>query len=455
MTHPWRQKLHLEPPTGWMNDPNGLCWFQDRCHVFFQFCPDSAAGHGQKQWGHFSGKDLLHWRFHGTALWPDTAADRDGVYSGCAVVQTNAMHLFYTGNVKLPGAHDYIRSGRYANVIHTKSTDGLHFSPKQILLRNADYPDFCSCHVRDPKVWQEEGKWQMLLGARTQNDTGCALWYRGDTLTDWRYHGTLHADARFGYMWECPDSFILEGRRFFCVCPQGLPHAESRFQNIYQAGWFPMPWAMETPLAVSAFHEWDLGFDFYAPQSFRMPDSRRLLIGWMGLPDAPYENPTTALGWQHCLTLPRELTVDTEGKLLQAPMRELLTLREAGQCLPASKPVLLEPPFDLEAACTDSFRITFAEHLTLAYVAETGYCTLTFSDGKLGGGRTQRTAYLPACENLRLVCDTSSVECYLQNGACVLSTRFYPATGAIPVCASGCTATIFPLQSMEVIFDGT
>ena len=43
----WRQKLHLEPPRGWMNDPNGLCYFAGQYHVFFQYCPESAVGEGE------------------------------------------------------------------------------------------------------------------------------------------------------------------------------------------------------------------------------------------------------------------------------------------------------------------------------------------------------------------------------------------------------------------------
>ena len=34
----WRQAFHLEPPRGWLNDPNGLCWFGGRYHVYFQYC---------------------------------------------------------------------------------------------------------------------------------------------------------------------------------------------------------------------------------------------------------------------------------------------------------------------------------------------------------------------------------------------------------------------------------
>lgn len=29
-----RQKLHVQPPVGWLNDPNGLCQIGDEYHVF-------------------------------------------------------------------------------------------------------------------------------------------------------------------------------------------------------------------------------------------------------------------------------------------------------------------------------------------------------------------------------------------------------------------------------------
>ena len=41
---PWRMKFHLMPPTGWMNDPNGLCQFHGTYHVFFQYTPYDARG---------------------------------------------------------------------------------------------------------------------------------------------------------------------------------------------------------------------------------------------------------------------------------------------------------------------------------------------------------------------------------------------------------------------------
>ena len=164
MANDWRSLIHLEPRAGWLNDPNGLCCFGGKYHVYFQFSPDSPSGAGRKCWGHFeSSDDMKSFDYTGIVFEPDIPEDRSGVYSGCAVIHEGKMHIFYTGNVKLPGDYDYITAGREANQIHVVSPDGIHMGAKNIILRNSDYPKEMSCHVRDPKVWIEDGKWKMVL----------------------------------------------------------------------------------------------------------------------------------------------------------------------------------------------------------------------------------------------------------------------------------------------------
>ena len=53
---PWRLKYHLMPPVGWLNDPNGLCQFQDVYHIFYQYAPLDAEGKALKGWGHYTTK---------------------------------------------------------------------------------------------------------------------------------------------------------------------------------------------------------------------------------------------------------------------------------------------------------------------------------------------------------------------------------------------------------------
>ncbi len=441
----WRQSLHIEPPAGWLNDPNGLCFFGGFYHVYFQYAPDHADGSGRKCWGHYRSRNFLEWEFTGTVMVPDIPEDRDGVYSGSAVVCDDVLHIFYTGNVKHPGNYDYISAGREANVIHVSTKDGVHMSRKEIVLRNEDYPAFCSCHVRDPKIWLENGSWHMVLGARTREDQGCVLFYRSDDLEHWQYVGT-DAVENFGYMWECPDCFTVGGHRYLGLSPQGLVHTDTENQNVYSSGYFRYDGALQT------FTEWDKGFDFYAPQSFEAPDGRRILIGWMGIGDIPYANPTTALGYQHCLTIPREITRAEDGTLLQQPIRELEALREQPLSVEAGICVTAKLPFELSSPVDRAFRITIDDAAALSWDGE--IFTLQFTNANVGGGRTVRRAKLTECADIRIIADKSALEIYLDGGRTVLGTRMYPEEETVRLRAEDISPVLCPLRDMEVKYLG-
>ncbi len=134
-------------------------------------------------------------------LFPDSPDDADGVFSGSAVVRGDTLYLFYTGNIEQQGDFDYITAGRGANTILVATKDGVTMSEKKVLLRKSDYPDYCSCHVRDPKVWEQGGKYRMVLGARTLDDKGCVLFYRSHDLENWEFEKQVRT-ADFGYMWH-------------------------------------------------------------------------------------------------------------------------------------------------------------------------------------------------------------------------------------------------------------
>lgn len=438
----WRQKLHLEPPVGWLNDPNGLCRFKGNYHIYFQYAPDDINGGVKKCWGHYRSPDMINWEFTGTVLVPDIPEDRDGVYSGSAIVKDGTLHLFYTGNVKEKGDYDYILSGRGANVIHVTTDDGHSMSEKRVVLRNADYPYYCSCHVRDPKLWEENGKYYMVLGARTRSDEGCVLIYESDDLDEWRFARKLSVPD-FGYMWECPDMIEIDGRRFLGVSPQGLPHYDTRFQNLFSSGYFLLD-----DNGLRDFEEWDYGFDFYAPQTFAAPDGRRILIGWMGMGGASYTNPTAQLGWQHCLTLPRELTVSKDGNILQNPIRELENLRGGNIAVSDGERGQLALPFELVGSVKGSFDIDINSSVKLSYDGR--MFRLEFTGESLGCGRDARNAKLEQCGDIKIIADLSSMEIYLDGGKKVLSTRFYPEGENVNLRANGIALKGWRLKGMEV-----
>ena len=433
----WRLGLHLMPPTGWLNDPNGLCQFQGVYHVFFQYSPDNPEG-GRKCWGHYTSTDLLEWQYAGIVLSPDAEFDRNGVYSGSAVVSEGEMYLFYTGNVKLEGDYNYITDGRQSNTVLTGSEDGLNFGEKKCLMTNEDYPDHLTCHIRDPKVVTgksigiEDDNFYMFLGARTKDDRGVVLVYKSPDLESWEHTNILTGEKRFGYMWECPDAFMLGEKKILSVSPQGVETRGIDYQNVYQSGYFELDGSFDGTYRLKNFREWDRGFDFYAPQTFLDEQGRRLLIGWIGMPDDQEQcNPTVKDGWQNALTVPREVFLKDE-KVMQYPAEELLSLRKEEQTLEPGKASDKMQCYDIEITMLENTDMTLviSDGITLCYSRSDKMFTVTFlEEQNLGDGRKSRAVYLDECRSVRILADTTCLEVYLNGGEEVFTTRFYTEDG--------------------------
>ena len=153
---------HLMPPVGWLNDPNGLCWYKGKYHVFFQYAPFDVEG-GLKFWGHYTSEDLVDWKYEGTALYPDSPYDCHGVYSGSALAESEKLHLFFTGNVKIDGDYDYINEGRETSTLHVESEDGIHFGDKEEIISFEKYPEeHC---IKSQEIMKERGIDEKIIHA--------------------------------------------------------------------------------------------------------------------------------------------------------------------------------------------------------------------------------------------------------------------------------------------------
>lgn len=94
------------------------------------------------------------------------------------------------------------------------------------------------------------------------------------------------------------------------------------------------------------------------------------------------------------------------------------------------------PASTLVAAPGGDFSLGFDGGLTLAYSDADRTCCLTFTDAAMSGGRTSRCVVL----------DASSLEIFLNDGAAVLSTRYYPAGGQVTLRPANFTAAVYPLN---------
>ena len=423
-----RLNYHIMPTSGWVNDPNGLCQFKGVYHIYYQYSPFDVNGK-LKLWGHITTEDFIKYQEHEPVLYPDFRYDQNGVYSGSAVVRNGKINYFYTGNVKyLDGDYDYIMTGREQNLIACSSEDGFNFSEKELIMTNTDFPSNLSLHVRDPKVYHKNGIDYMVIGARDDNSTGCILVLKGRDLKDWECHTVIYSDEKFGYMWECPDLFDLNGETVLITCPQGVPEEGYIYKNVHQNGYFLVNGDLESKdVNLSEFRLLDYGFDFYAPQSFEDESGRRILVGWMGIPDADYTNRTTENGWQHALTMPRELILK-DGIIYQRPVEEIKALRGNMRTFAADEFKDLEVEnlsFELcaEFEKCNGFKLNLRNDISLSFDKSKGLIELNM--GESGCGRDARYAYCDEIRNIDVYSDTSAFEIFINDGEIVFTTRAY------------------------------
>ncbi|WEA08376.1 sucrose-6-phosphate hydrolase (plasmid) [Pantoea dispersa] len=413
---------HLAPVIGLLNDPNGFIHFAGRYHLFYQW---NALGcqHQHKCWGHWSSADLLHWQHEPIALMPDEEYDRSGCYSGSAVDDNGALTLIYTGNVKFA---DGARTAWQCLAVQNAQGGFDKLGPVIAL------PDGYTGHVRDPKVWRHGEHWFMVLGAQDQQKQGKVLLLRSADLREWHNLGEiagsgLNGLAAASYMWECPDMFTLGDSTFLICCPQGLAREQHRFLNAHPSAWLSgdLDYA-NARFSHGELHELDAGFEFYAPQTTLTADGRRLLVGWMGVPDGEEMlQPTVANGWIHQMTCVRELGT-RDGRLFQRPVTELQALRSAEQHYQgpaADAPVIDAQRLELLLSGQGDITLNFADQLRLEWRAD----GLRLARRSLANGEWQFRYWRGAVNQLQLLCDHSSVEIFINEGEGVMSSRYFPA----------------------------
>lgn len=71
----------------------------------------------------------------------------------------------------------------------------------------------------------------------------------------------------------------------------------------------------------------DWGHHFYAPQSFAVPNGRRIMFGWMG--EFARALASQDDGWAGQLTVPREFSLNDDFSLLHPLPRDLCPVRSS------------------------------------------------------------------------------------------------------------------------------
>lgn len=304
---PYRPIYHPIAPHGWMNDPNGLIYDKGWYHLFYQWNPYGSTW-GNIHWGHMRTKDFASWEHLSTALAPEENYEKDGCFSGSAVMHGDTMVLAYTANVFESGKHPH-NEGPMAVQLQAiaRSTDGIHFDKSlnspviDKVPSNGTLVDF-----RDPKVWLEGDQWYMVLGLR-KGDKGEIVQYTSKDLMVWHADSTLFAPEGLGYMLECPDYFKVNHKEVLLFSPMGV----EGYYSPHVSGYL----VKTKDFDESQFKLADYGPHFYAPQTFEGKNHDRVMIGWIPMPKLD----TSQHAWSGCLTLPRKLDVSPSNHLLSVP----------------------------------------------------------------------------------------------------------------------------------------
>ena len=425
----FRPHFHIAPPTGLMNDPNGLIFDGEKYHLFYQWFPFDAI-HGMKHWKHLITKDFQHYQ-SAEDLIPCELFESHGCYSGGALKVGDKLAMFYTGNTRRSSDNQRVP---YQNLA-IFDLNGKLLS-KRPLIENA--PEGYTEHVRDPKPYfTEDGKIRFICGAQRENLTGTAIIFEMDNLEGTpRLLGELSLPAFDNtnvFMWECPDLLKLGDKDVFIWSPQGKIREKHQFQNNYHAT-YAVGKLTDLTFEAEYIGELDQGFDFYAPQTFGGLDNKThaVLFGWIGLPDLTY--PTDKFKWHSALTLPRELRLEGS-KIYQRPIDKIyknLTALSALHLNEKADIANLDRAYIKFEANNQAFDLTFFQNekgqsLRLSY--ENGLVCLDRSQSEqtdlMEKFDTKRFCEVENLQTVEIFFDRSIIEIFLNHGEKVMTSRFF------------------------------
>ena len=313
-----RPAYHLLPAANWTNETHGLFYYQGKYHIFNQKNASSIIL-SQINWGHFTSPDLIHWTEEKPALTPDREYDKDGIWSGCAIINDKGIpELIYTSGGKPQGV----------SIAFPKDDSLVVWEKyKKNPVISGQPAGYGRTDLRDPFVWKEGKTWYMIVGYGiddAENPHGALLLYKSKDAKKWQYvhllfEGNPEVDHS-GIFWEMPffhkfgDKYVLQVNR---VPERGIPARSQYWIGEFKDEKFipdnALPQNLEVINRLLSPSIWPLNADSVVAMAI--------------IPDEISAKANYRQGWAHVYSLPRIMTL-RNGKLVQFPYPLLTSLRK-------------------------------------------------------------------------------------------------------------------------------
>lgn len=400
-----RPQFHFTSRRGWLNDPNGLVYFDGEYHLFYQHNP-YGVNWGNMHWGHAVSPDLVHWKELGIGLYPHKFGD--WAFSGSAVVDTTNTSGWGKGG-QPPLVLAYTSTGRGECIAwsNDKGRTWTEFDGNPVVKHSG----------RDPRLLWHAGSKQWVMAVYTEAGPGLEnrfiAFHTSPDLKQWTYR------SRIAGFYECPDLVELpviggatDERKWILYGADGQ----------YLIGRFDGEKFEPESSKQRLWHG-----NFYAAQTFtNVPGGRCVQIGWgsgITFPGMPFNQQMVA---------PVELTLHRTGEevaLRAAPAAELATLRGPAQVVDVSAakvdawtaPLQPKDGYELLIALIPARTASTGLNvrgLPIRYSVEKGELTVAGKSASLPlDGETL---------DLRVLVDRGSVEVFAEGGRTAFSVLHVP-----------------------------
>ncbi|TVR29266.1 MAG: glycoside hydrolase family 32 protein [Balneolaceae bacterium] len=456
----YRPQYHYTPRINWMNDPNGLVYYEGKYHLFHQYNPFGNTW-GYMSWNHAVSEDLVHWEHRPVAI-PYGKEEEEGIFSGGALVDHNNTSGFgdgtrapliavYTSHYTRPDGSTWQAQSLAYSIDGGETFTKYEGNP---VLEYED-PDF-----RDPNVmWDEKTEqWVMVVALPQQHKV---QFYASDNLKEWEFLSDFGPAGAVGGIWECPDLFPLavDGdpnniRWVLHVDMNPGAIAGGSGSQYFIGEWTGTEFIADETISDGEVIWGDYGTDFYAAITWTdIPeeDGRRMWVGWMN--NWNYANEIPTHPWRSAMSIPRSIhliTIDDEIKVIQRPVEELQVLRDSHVSLNNSEisgarslagegisgkayEILVElDPGDSETVGL-KLRAGDDEETLVGYDAVNGtvFVDRTHSgQDDFNDGFAQRNdapaRLIDGKVKLHIFVDWSSVEVFVNDGEAVITNRIFP-----------------------------